>query len=166
MRKDEKLKADLVVIGGGGAGLAAAVAAAEKGARVIVLEKRNCTGGNTALATMLFAAESPVQKRAMVDASKDELFSAVMDWAHWKIDPRIIRAFINRSGDTIRWLEEQGCVFELMTFFPNQTPVVTHRQQRRAAVADALRQQLRSSRGQHLRQDRGKKDYYREKMVG
>jgi NADPH-dependent glutamate synthase beta subunit-like oxidoreductase len=140
MRKDKELGTDLVVIGGGGAGLAAAVAAAEKGARVIVLEKRNCTGGNTALATMLFAAESPVQKRAMVDASRDELFSAVMDWAHWKIDPRIIRAFINKSGDTIRWLEEQGCVFELMTFFPNQTPVVTHRQQRRAAVADALRQ--------------------------
>jgi NADPH-dependent glutamate synthase beta subunit-like oxidoreductase len=140
MRKDKELKADIVVIGGGGAGLAAAVAAAEKGARVIVLEKRNCTGGNTALATMLFAAESPVQKRAMVDASRDELFSAVMDWAHWQIDPRIIRAFINKSGDTIKWLEEQGCVFELMTFFPNQTPVVTHRQQRRAAVADALRQ--------------------------
>ena len=140
MKKDRELKADLVVIGGGGAGLAAAVTAAEKGARVIVLEKRNCTGGNTALATMLFAAESPVQKRAMVDASRDELFSAVMDWAHWQIDPRIIRAFINKSGDTIRWLEEQGCVFELMTFFPNQTPVVTHRQQRRAAVADALRQ--------------------------
>jgi NADPH-dependent glutamate synthase beta subunit-like oxidoreductase/NAD-dependent dihydropyrimidine dehydrogenase PreA subunit len=140
MRKDKEFKTDLLVIGGGGAGLAAAVAAAEKGARVIVLEKRNCTGGNTALATMLFAAESPVQKRAMVDASRDELFSAVMDWAHWKIDPRIIRAFINKSGDTIRWLEEQGCVFELMTFFPNQTPVVTHRQQRRAAVTDALRQ--------------------------
>src|SRR5512136_1513073 len=139
MKKEEILKADLVVIGGGGAGLAAAVTAAEKGASVIVLEKRNCTGGNTALATMLFAAESPVQKRAMVDASREELFSAVMDWAHWKIDPRIIRAFINRSGDTIRWLEEQGCVFDLMTFFPNQTPVVSHKPRVRAAVTDALR---------------------------
>jgi NADPH-dependent glutamate synthase beta subunit-like oxidoreductase len=139
MRDDRQIKADLVVIGGGGAGLAAAVAAAEKGARVVVLEKRNCTGGNTALASMMFAAESPVQKRAMVDASREELFSAVMDWAHWKIDPRIIRAFINRSGDTIRWLEEQGCVFELMTFFPNQTPVVSHRPSVRAAVTDALR---------------------------
>ena len=139
MKNDRKFKADLVVIGGGGAGLAAAVTAAEKGARVIVLEKRNCTGGNTALATMIFAAESPVQKRAMVDASREELFSAAVDWAHWKVDPRIIRAYINKSGDTIRWLEEQGCVFELMTFFPNQTPVVSHRPQVRAAVTDALR---------------------------
>jgi len=62
-----------------------------------------------------------------------------MDWAHWKINPRIVREFINRSGDTIRWLEGLGCVFELMAFFPNQTPVVSHRQIRRAMVADVLR---------------------------
>jgi len=126
-KKEEILKADLVVIGGGGAGLSAAVTAAEKGASVIVLEKRNCCGGNTALATGLFAAESPVQKRTMVDASRDELFSAMMDWAHWKIDPRIIRAFIDRSGDTIRWLEEKGVIFDLVPFYPNQTPIVWHR---------------------------------------
>jgi len=135
----EDLKADLVIIGGGGAGLAAAVTAAEKGASVIVLEKRNCSGGNTALASGLCAAESPVQKRAMVDASRDELFSIMMEWTHWKIDPRIFRSFINRSGDTIRWLEEQGCTFHLMAFSPNQTPLVLHRPYRRAQVTDALR---------------------------
>ena len=139
LKKDNNLTADLVVIGGGGAGLAAAVTAAEKGASVIVLEKRNCTGGNTAMASGLFAAESPVQRRAMVDASRDDLFSAMMDWAHWKIDPRIIRTYIDRSGDTIRWLEEQGCAFDLMAFFPNQTPVVIHKPRRRAMVTDALR---------------------------
>ena len=36
---------DVVIIGSGG-GLAAAVAAAEKGARVVVLEKRKVFGGN------------------------------------------------------------------------------------------------------------------------
>lgn len=137
--KDGNLAADLVIIGGGGAGLAAAVAAAEAGTGVIVLEKRNNTGGNTALASGLFAAESPVQKRAMVDASRDELFKAMMDWAHWRIDPRIIRAYVDKSGDTIRWLEKLGCVFELMAFFPNQTPVVIHKPIRRAMVTDMLR---------------------------
>jgi succinate dehydrogenase/fumarate reductase flavoprotein subunit len=48
----------VIVIGGGG-GLAAAVTAAEKSAKVMVLEKRNCTGGNTAQASGMFAAESP-----------------------------------------------------------------------------------------------------------
>jgi fumarate reductase flavoprotein subunit len=137
--KKENLKADLVIVGGGGAGLAAAVAAAEKGTSVVVLEKRNCTGGNTALASGLFAAESPVQKRAMVDASADELFGIMMDWAHWRIDPRIIRAFIDKSGDTIRWLEEMGCAFQLAPFYANQVPLVLHRQSRKAIVTDALR---------------------------
>ena len=36
----ENLEYEIAIIGGGGAGLAAAVAAAEKGASVIVLEKR------------------------------------------------------------------------------------------------------------------------------
>jgi NADPH-dependent glutamate synthase beta subunit-like oxidoreductase len=139
VKKEKKLTTDVIVIGGGGGGLAAAVTAAEKGAKVIVLEKRNCTGGNTALASGMFAAESPVQKRAMIDASRDELFSAMMEWAHWRIDPRIVRAYVDKSGDTIRWLEEQGCVFELIPFFPNQTPLVTHILSKRAAVTDALR---------------------------
>src|SRR4030042_4841373 len=99
--KTEAVRAEVVIIGGGGAGLAAAVTAAEKGASVIVLEKRNALGGNTAMATGLFGAESPAQKRAMVDASKDELFKIVTDWAHWKIDPRIISAFLDRSESTI-----------------------------------------------------------------
>jgi NADPH-dependent glutamate synthase beta subunit-like oxidoreductase/NAD-dependent dihydropyrimidine dehydrogenase PreA subunit len=139
IEKGKTLTTDLIVIGGGGSGLAAAVTAAEKAAKVIVLEKRNCTGGNTGLASGMFAAESPVQKRAMIDASRDELFRAMMEWAHWKIDPRIVRAYVDKSGDTIRWLEEQGCAFELMPFFPNQTPVVTHILSKRAAVTDALR---------------------------
>ena len=46
---DKEFNADLVVCGGGGAGLAAAVAAAEKGIkRILLLEKRNELGGNTA----------------------------------------------------------------------------------------------------------------------
>ena len=137
--KEHNIVADIVIIGGGGAGLSAAAAAAEKGADVIVLEKRNCTGGNTAMASNIFAAESPVQKRAMVDASRDELFKAMIDWAHWRIDPRIIRAYVDKSGDTIRWLEDKGCSFELMPFFPNQTPLVVHKPARKAMVTDMLR---------------------------
>ena len=134
----ESLSADVVVIGGGGAGLSAAVAAAEMGAKVIVLEKSGVPGGNTALASGLFAAESPTQKRAMIEAPRDELFKTLMDWHHWKINPRIMRAIIDRSGDTIGWLEERGCVFNVIPFYPNQTPRVWHIPQRRAVVTDSL----------------------------
>ena len=125
MARTKDLKADIVIIGGGGAGLAAAVAAAEKGASVIVLEKGGL-GGNSALAWGLFAAESPAQKRALIDCRRDDCFKIAMNFAHWKINPRIVRAFIDKSGDTIRWLEEKGLVFSCSPFYPNQAPVTWH----------------------------------------
>jgi fumarate reductase flavoprotein subunit len=108
------LEADLVVIGGGGSGLAAAVTAAGQGASVIVLEKRGTTGGNSALATAMFGAESPVQKRQGVKGSRDDLFTLAMDYAHWRLDGRLVRAFIDKSADTIRWFEEKGVRFEVV----------------------------------------------------
>jgi fumarate reductase flavoprotein subunit len=126
--KNQKLEADLVIIGGGGAGLAAALTAAEKGLKnIIVLEKRGALGGNSALASGPFACESPAQARQRIIADKDELFKRAMDWCHWsRVNPRIIRAFLNKSGDTIRWLEQMGLEFTVIAFFPNQNPRVQH----------------------------------------
>ncbi|MFH1032349.1 MAG: FAD-dependent oxidoreductase [Chloroflexota bacterium] len=110
----ETLKTDVAIVGGGGAGLAAAVQAAEKGAKVLVLEKRRSVGGHSAMAGGFFAAESPAEKRRMIDAPKDELFKAGMDFHHWTIDPRILRAYVDISGDTERWLEEKGLNVEFI----------------------------------------------------
>lgn len=112
--KTKALNADIAVIGGGGAGMAAALQAAERGAKVILLEKRNAVGGNTAMAHGFFAAESPVQKRMMIEAPKDELFKLAMDYHHWTINPKLVRTFINKSGDTARWLEEKGLRIEMV----------------------------------------------------
>jgi fumarate reductase flavoprotein subunit len=124
----KNLEAELVVIGGGGAGLAAASAAAENGCKnIIVLEKAGSATGSTGMAHDVFGAESPVQKRLGIDAPKDELFKTAMEWAHWtKINPRIVRAFIDKSGDTIGWLENMGLSFELIQYYPNQVPLVRH----------------------------------------
>jgi fumarate reductase flavoprotein subunit len=122
-----ELKTDVVVIGAGGSGLAAAVAAAEKGAQVIVIEKRNMAGGSSAMAIGLFAAESPKQKRERINANRDDLFKISMNYAHWRTNPRIVRAFIDKSGDTIRWLENQGLKIERISpAYPNQMPLVWH----------------------------------------
>ncbi|MBP1750371.1 MAG: Succinate dehydrogenase/fumarate reductase, flavoprotein subunit [Deltaproteobacteria bacterium] len=121
-----ELHTDIVVIGSGG-GLAAALAAAEGGAKVTLLEKRKVFGGNTALARALLAAESPVQKRLRIDARKEDLFKASMSFSHWKINPDIIRTFINKSGDTIRWLEEMGVRFQdVPNAYFNQVPRIYH----------------------------------------
>jgi fumarate reductase flavoprotein subunit len=126
--KTQNLEGELVVIGGGGSGLAAALTAAEKGMKnIIVLEKRGGLGGNTARATGLFACESPAQAQQRIVADKDALFKRAMDWAHWsRVNPRILRAFLNKSGDTIRWLEQMGLEFTVIAFFPNQNPRVEH----------------------------------------
>ena len=132
--KPGDLEAQLVVVGGGGAGMAAAVAAAEKGVKpIILLEKRAATGGNTAMSWGLFATGSPAQKRAAIEDQRDELFKTAMTWAHWKSNPRIVRAFIDKSGDTIRWLEEKGLHFDCVAFYPGQSPLVWHMTEGRGA---------------------------------
>jgi fumarate reductase flavoprotein subunit len=135
----EVLSTDIAVIGGGGGGLAAAVAAAEKGARVIVLEKRRALGGNANFAEGFFAAESPAQQRMNIDARRDELFRIAMDYSHWTINARILRAFIDKSGDTVRWLEDKGLMFDwIPALYPNQVPLVWHCLKGRGAVVVRL----------------------------
>ena len=70
---------DILIVGGGGAGLAAAVAAAEAGSKkVIVLEKRGATGGTSAMASGIFGADSPAQRRQAIQAPKDEMYRRFM----------------------------------------------------------------------------------------
>jgi fumarate reductase flavoprotein subunit len=125
-RAIKKLETEIVIIGAGGAGLAAAVTAAEMGTKVILLEKRRSSGGNSAMAEGLFGSESPVQRRMGVDARRDELFNTAMEYSHWKINPRLVRTFVDKSGDTIKWLEEKGLQFYLDPLYPDQVPLVFH----------------------------------------
>ena len=126
--KIENLSAELVVVGGGGAGLTAAVAASEEGVKdIIILETRSKPGGNAAYVGGIFAAESRVQKRLGIDARRDVLFKKAMDYAHWKTNPRLVRALVDKSGDTIQWLEGKGLTFDKVhPLYPNQVPMVFH----------------------------------------
>jgi fumarate reductase flavoprotein subunit len=126
-RKHEDLSCEVLIIGAGGSGLAASIAATEKGAKTIVVEKRHGTGGDTALAGGLFAAESPALKRLKNDSNADELIKRSLSYAHCKTDPRIVATFIRRSGDTTQWLEEMGVkFFEIAEYFPTQGPRIMH----------------------------------------
>jgi fumarate reductase flavoprotein subunit len=136
---NQHLQADLVIIGGGGGGLAAAVASAELGAHVIILEKRRTVGGNATFAEGFFAAESPAQKRNNIDADRDKLFRIGMEYSHWTLDARILRSFIDKSGDTVRWLEEKGLKCDWIPgLYPNQVPLVWHCFKQRGAVVVKL----------------------------
>lgn len=139
-----ELTTDVVVIGGGGAGMAAAAAAAGNGARVILLEKRGL-GGSSALAFGIFGAESPVQKRAGAVCGRDECFKIAMEWAQWKINPLVVRAFIDKSGDTVGWLEEKGVEFDAGMFRPNQFATVHEIKGRGYALIKSLEDYCRKN---------------------
>jgi fumarate reductase flavoprotein subunit len=112
-RSSVKHQSDVIVIGAGGSGLAAAVAAAENGAKVIVLEKHSKVGGATVFAEGMVAAESPLQKRANINVTTDDLFKNHMYYSHWTLNARLVRVLIDKSGDTIQWLENKGLAFEI-----------------------------------------------------
>lgn len=111
------IQADVVVIGGGGGGLAAAAKAAEGGAKkVILLEKAPRPGGNARLSGGFFAVESPAQKRQGITTTCDEVFKEHMDFTNWKDNPRIVRAWMKKSKEVVKWFEENGVKFSVMHF--------------------------------------------------
>lgn len=111
------LDADVVVIGCGGSGIPAAVSAYENGAKkVVVIEKRNRAGGNSVMARGIFACETSVLRQAMIKSDKDEIFTNAMHFHHYsRVNGRILRAWINQSGNTVEWLRQRGVEFEVGT---------------------------------------------------
>lgn len=106
------IKASLTVIGGGGAGLAAAMTAMENGldGTIVVLEKSPYTGGNSRMAGgHLFATETRFQKETGQFISCDEVFHETMQFHHYdRVEPKILRRFINMSASTVEWVESHG----------------------------------------------------------
>ena len=105
------MNADFIVVGAGGAGLAAAVAAAEGGLRVVILERMRVAGGATVFSTGIFAVESQFQKKLGIRITTDEVFSQHMFYTHYLSNPRLVRAVIDKSSDTIHWLHGMGTEF-------------------------------------------------------
>jgi fumarate reductase flavoprotein subunit len=104
-------EADIVVIGSGVAGLSAAVTAAESGAKVIVFEKQRSLGGTSNFFSGIFAVESELQRERYITYNRDEAFKNIMEFNHWRANARLVRAFIDQSGETISWLQKYGVEF-------------------------------------------------------
>ncbi len=120
-------KTQIAIVGGGASGMSAAAAAAEAGASVIVLEANAVVGGNGLFPRGIFGVDSSLQRRKLIFADADEIFTSCMDYSHWKLDGNLVRALIDKSGDTIGWLEGKGVKFtDVVHHIPNQTPEVFH----------------------------------------
>lgn len=117
---DKTMTADIVVIGAGASGTAAAWAAAEKGYKVITLEKKAIPGGTGAFSEGIFAVESKMQRDWNYGLTKDQAFTMIMNYGHWRGNARMVRAFVDRSADTIDWMMKNGVKFEkLFSNYPN-----------------------------------------------
>jgi len=118
-----KLEADVVVVAAGPAGLAAAISVAERGASVIVLEKAATTGGTGNMGMGPLGIESRHTRAKNFRPTKDEAFEIFMDYTHWRVDAKLVRAYLNKSADTIHWLEGMGVEFvEPASYFPTAYP--------------------------------------------
>lgn len=107
----KNLETDLLVVGAGTAGMAATVAAGELGTDIIVLERLNRSGGTANMASSLFAVESRLQRVKQLPLTKEDAFKIYMDFTHWRVNAPLVRALINKSADTIDWLEKMGVEF-------------------------------------------------------
>ncbi len=112
MNTASTLQTDIAIVGGGPGGLAAALAAAQLGAKVLVFEKKDRLGGAMNGGTGPFAVETIQQRRLQRVVTKEEAFRFFMDYTHWQVEPGLVAAYVNKSADTIKWLEKVGCVFE------------------------------------------------------
>ena len=119
-------EADVVVIGSGASGLTAALTAAEGGAEVIVFEKQRTPGGTSINFEGIFAVESDMQRAQFIDYSRDDAFKSIMEYNHWKANPRLVRNIVNESAETISWLERQGVEFTGVTINMPKSPRTYH----------------------------------------
>jgi fumarate reductase flavoprotein subunit len=120
------VETDVAVIGSGAAGLAAALTAAEGGSKVIIFEKERSPGGTSNFFEGTFAVESDMQRERYITYSRDEAFKNIMEYSHWRADPRLVRAIVNESGATIGWLQQQGVVFTDATINMPDSPRTYH----------------------------------------
>jgi fumarate reductase flavoprotein subunit len=118
--------ADFVVIGSGATGMVAALTAVEGGARVTLMEKMRSLGGVSNFAEGMFAAESQMQRAQYASYSRDEAFKTIMEYSHWRANPRLIRAFVDETAATIAWLIEHGVEFEVLSTNMPDGPLVWH----------------------------------------
>ena len=120
------IKADVVVIGSGASGLAAALTAAEGDASVAVFEKQRTPGGTSNFFEGMFAVESDMQREHYIDYSRDQAFRNIMEYSHWKANPRLVRAIVDESAGTISWLKQQGVEFTGVTINMPKSPRTYH----------------------------------------
>ncbi|MFM8481601.1 MAG: FAD-dependent oxidoreductase [Gammaproteobacteria bacterium] len=100
---------DVIVIGAGSAGLPLAIRAAERGAQVLQVEADYRIGGTLHWSSgQISAAGTRLQRSQGIEDSPDEHFRDAQRIAHGRIDPVVLRLFVDQAAATIDWLMDLG----------------------------------------------------------
>lgn len=136
----KKLITDVAIIGGGAAGIPAAIEAAQAGVKVDVFEASDRTGGPCNGGNGVFAVESKMQKQKQYTYTKEEILRYWMEYTHNNVDLRLVSEFINRSAETVEWLQGYGVdLNDLIAYYPGAYYVWHFRRDGSPFITDLLR---------------------------
>lgn len=115
-----KRSADVVIVGAGCGGTSAAYHCAAAGLNTILLEADSGFGaaidGNSGAVLSgvngVFAVETRYQKAKHLRDTKKEIFTFLMEHAHWAVDAYQASALVGRSDSIWHWLEDLGAAAE------------------------------------------------------
>ena len=114
-----EMAADVIIVGAGGAGFAAATEALENGATVIILEKNEMIGGNTARAGGTLNAPDPERQSKMnppVEDSVELFIKNTLEAGDFKADPELVRVLCSHALEARHWLTEHGTKWTEMVY--------------------------------------------------
>ena len=111
-KKNEKAiqkTVDVVIIGAGGSGFAAATEVVDNGGTVIILEKNEYIGGNTARAGGTLNAPDPErQSKIGVEDSVELFYKNTMEAGDNKSNPELVKVFSENALAARKWLSAHG----------------------------------------------------------
>jgi fumarate reductase flavoprotein subunit len=119
-------EADVAVVGSGIGGISAAYHCQKAGLDTLVLEASKGFGPAMDNVNGVFAVGTDYQRSKHMNVDKKEIFTFLMDHAHWKNDARQVSEFVNRSGEIWSWLESLGCRAEELVAYNIKAPHTWH----------------------------------------
>ncbi len=115
---EQRMEADIVVIGGGGAGVAAAIEAGAAGAKVALVEQFDTLGGTAIISGGgCLIVGTPLQKSQGIHDTPDLAFEDWVKWGQGAADEQWARFYIEHSlHDLYFWAEKLGVKWIDMKF--------------------------------------------------
>ena len=115
---------DFLAVGSGAAGMTGAIVAHDRGARVLVIEKSELYGGNTALSGgALWVPDNHLMFEHGIEDSSEEGLSYLETVTDGSSSPEKLSRYISAAPEMVRYLQDNSQVcFEIVPLYPDYYP--------------------------------------------